>query len=68
MCKIKRPAPPATLLKATVIKELKYDILIHEFWAVKVTEEPAWAPSMGDYDWHLRWIEVYENAIYYLEE
>ena len=57
-----------TLTKKKLIEEMEYDILIHEYWAVKVTEEPAWAPSMGDYDWHMRWIEVYRNVIFYLQE
>ena len=51
-----------------VIDELEYDIEIHEYWAVKVTESPAYAPSMGDYDWHLDWILTYRAAIYYLEK
>ena len=53
--------------RSKVIEELEYDILIHEYWAVKVTQDPKWAPSMGDYDWHIRWIKVYEAAIYYLK-
>ena len=53
--------------KIVVIEELEDDILIHELWAVKVVEEPELAEAMGDYDWHMKWIEVYHNAIYYIE-
>jgi len=49
-----------------VIEELEFDILIHEQWACYVTQNPSYAPTMGDYDWHIRWIEVYKAAIYYL--
>lgn len=74
MCKLSdwfkkaKPVPPATMTKEAVIEELEYDILIHEHWAVKVTQEPEWADSMGDYNWHMRWIEVYQNCIHYLKE
>jgi len=67
----KKPATPplsdATMTKAQVLKKLEEDILIHEYWACKVTEEPGWGDTMGDYDWHLMWIEVYQNCIYYLQ-
>jgi len=65
--KSEKPIPPATMTKAEVIAQLEDDILIHEQWAVIVTEHPEYAPSMGDYDWHMKWIEVYQNAIYYLK-
>ncbi|GAG58984.1 unnamed protein product, partial [marine sediment metagenome] len=32
-----------------------------------VVQHPEWAKTMGDYDWHMHWIEVYRNAIYYLQ-
>lgn len=54
--------------KLEVIEELEYDILIHEYWAVRVIEEPKWAETMGDYKWHLRWMQVYQAAIYYLKK
>lgn len=57
----------ATMTKAEVIEKLKEDILIHEDWAVRVTQTPSLAQSFGDYDWHMQWNEVYKNAIYYLE-
>ena len=67
MCIFKKKLPEgATLTKAQCIKKLEEDILIHEYWAVKVTEEPAYAASMGDYDWHMAWNEVYRNCIFYL--
>jgi len=56
-----------TMLVEIVISELEYDILIHEYWACKVTEEPEWETYMGNYHWHVKWIEVYENTIYYLK-
>ena len=56
-----------TLTKEEVIENLLDDILIHEQWACYVVEYPEYAESMGDYDWHIRWIKIYENAIYYLE-
>jgi len=49
-----------------VLEELEFDILIHEHWAVYVTQHPSYARTMGNYDWHIRWIEVYQNAIYYI--
>lgn len=53
--------------RSKVIEELKFDILIHEYWAVKVVEEPTILNlATGDYDWHIRWIELYKAAIYYL--
>lgn len=55
-----------TVSKQVVIEELENDILIHEQWAVLVTQTPSLAVSFGDYDWHLHWIAVYKNAIYYL--
>jgi len=57
---------PPELTQEQVLAELEYDILIHEYWACRVTEEPAWAPTMGDYEWHMRWIEVYKAAIFYI--
>lgn len=56
-----------TMEKIVVIEELEDDILIHEQWAVRVVQEPKWAEMMGDYDWHMHWIEVYRNALYYLQ-
>lgn len=58
---------PPTLTQEQVIAELEYDILIHESWAGYVTEYPSYAETMGDYSWHLRWIDVYKAAIYYIE-
>lgn len=53
--------------KKRTIKELEYDILIHESWAGIVTQYPGlYDETMGDYDWHMKWIRVYESAIYYL--
>jgi len=68
MCKFwKKPEQPAGLLTLdNVVKELEYDILIHENWAVMVVEQPEYALSMGDYDWHMKWIDIYKSAIYYL--
>lgn len=56
-----------TMSRQNVIGELEDDILIHENWAVKVVQEPEYAEAMGDYDWHMHWISVYKNAIYYLQ-
>ena len=56
-----------TMSKQTIIDELYDDIVIHEYWACFVVQNPSYAPSMGDYDWHMKWIEVYQNGIYYLE-
>jgi len=75
MCLFSKPPvsvyePPENITSMTrgeVIEKMEEDILIHEYWAVKVTQEPKYAPSMGDYDWHMMWIEVYQNTIYYLE-
>lgn len=55
-----------TMAKQAVIEELEDDILIHKQWAVLVTQKPSLAKDFGDYDWHMKWIEVYKNAIYYL--
>lgn len=57
-----------TLTQSQVIEELEYNILIHEGWAGYVVEYPEYSETMGDYDWHMRWIEVYENAIFYLQD
>jgi len=57
-----------TMSKQNIIEELGEDILIHELWAVKVTQSPKLADDFGDYDWHMHWIEVYKNSIYYLQE
>ncbi len=56
-----------TMTRLDVIGELEDDILIHENWAVYVVQHPEWAKTMGDYDWHMKWIETYKNAIYYLQ-
>lgn len=64
--KVVTPGMP-TMSNLTVIEELEDDILIHEYWAVKVVQEPKLATTMGDYDWHMHWIEVYQNTIYYLQ-
>jgi len=52
-----------------VISELRFDILIHEDYAGLVVQNPSrYPPSVyGDYDWHIRWIEVYKAAIYYIQ-
>jgi len=72
MCfKLFKPAPKdgmPSMSKADVVKKLEEDILIHEYWAVKVTQEPQYAESFGDYDWNIEWIEVYKNAIFYLRQ
>ena len=51
------------------IGELEYDIKIHEAYAVWVVQEPNKYPpaNYGDYNWHIRWIKVYESAIHYLK-
>ncbi len=60
---------PPILSQQKVIEELEFDILIHERYAVAVVQEPNQYPPAihGDYDWHMRWIEVYQAAIYYIE-
>ena len=65
--KISIPDSIPNMTADEVIAELEYDILIHENWAVYVVQYPSYAASMGDYDWHMRWIAVYEAAIYYLK-
>ena len=56
------------LPRAKVIEELEYDILIHEAYAAWVVQDPGrYPPSVyGDYNWHIRWIQVYKSAIYYM--
>jgi len=51
----KKPEPieKQAMTKEQVIEKLQEDILIHEQWAVIVTEYPQYAESFGDYDWHL---------------
>lgn len=72
MCKLsnlfrkKAPVGMPSMSRQEIIERLEYDILIHEYWAVEVTEHPEEAEKMGDYDWHMHWIEVYENALFYL--
>lgn len=61
-----KPVYPATMTKSEVVTQLEIDILIHENWAAIVTGQPEYADSFGDYDWHLFWIEVYQNAIHYI--
>ena len=56
-----------TMGKTAIVEELEDDILIHEQWAVAVTQKPSLAKDFGDYDWHMKWIEVYKNAIYCLQ-
>ena len=58
-----------TLSQDEVIEELELDILIHERYAVAVVQSPNQYPPAihGDYQWHLRWIAVYQAAIYYME-
>jgi hypothetical protein len=51
-----------------VVDKLDEVILIHEGWAAYVTEHPRYATSFGDYDFHIGWIEVYRNVIYYLKQ
>ena len=63
-----KPLEEATMTKAEVIEKLREDILVHEQWACIVTEEPNYGFYYGDYDWHMEWIKVYENAIYYLKK
>ena len=75
MCFWKKPPestyePPEGMPSMTVrevLDKLEEDILIHEYWAGYVTQHPSYAASMGDYDWHMTWIEVYENCIHYIE-
>ena len=57
------------LTQQQVIEELEYDIVIHEDYAVWVVQNPSrYNPKVyGDYDWHIRWIEVYKAAIYYIQ-
>ena len=57
-----------TLSLDKVIEELEYDILIHEEYAGLVIQNPSKYPpdTYGSYDWQIRWIRVYESAIYYL--
>jgi len=64
------PISSPTLTREEVIAELEYDIQIHESYAVWVVEEPSRYPPevYGDYDWHMRWIEVYQSAIHYIRE
>lgn len=59
--------PEATMTRGEVITNLENDILAHEDWAVRVTQYPEYVPLMGDYDWHMHWVKVFKNAIYYLE-
>lgn len=58
-----------SMSKQDVIADLEEDILIHERWAVLVVQDPTHYPpkNYGDYNWHMKWIEIYKNAIYYLQ-
>ena len=66
MCIFEKPVPPATKTKAYVIKMLKEDILAHEAMIGHITENPTYISWYGDEAHHLKWIEVFENAIHYL--
>lgn len=71
MCKIERkPIPPATMTKLQVVRKLEEDIMIHETWIGLITEHPETYPpqTWGDEEFHLGWIEVYQNAIHYLRK
>ena len=61
---------PLPIERSKVIEELEYDITIHEAYAAWVVQDPARYPpsTFGDYNWHIRWIQVYESAIYYLKQ
>ena len=58
----------ASMPVSYVIEKLNEAIDIHEGWAAYVTQYPSYSTSFGDYDFHMGWIEVYKNAIYYLSE
>uniref|UniRef100_A0A6M3J490 Uncharacterized protein n=1 Tax=viral metagenome TaxID=1070528 RepID=A0A6M3J490_9ZZZZ len=60
------PANYPSMTKQEVTDKMEEDIQIHEWWAGYVTQNPSYAQSYGDYDWHMAWIEVYKNTIYYL--
>ena len=65
-----KPEEMPTIHLENVIAMLEEDVLIHEHWAVYVIQHPKseLIRVVGDYQWHLDWIEVYENAIYYLRQ
>lgn len=50
-----------------VIEELEYNISIHETWATQVFHSPEEYKTRGNYASHIRWMEIYGMAIYYLE-
>lgn len=67
MCDLfSRPVPPATKTKAYVIRMLKEDILAHEAMIGHIAENPTYITWYGDEAHHLKWIEVFSNALHYL--
>jgi len=70
MCFFKKKVvlPDNILTVKKILEEMEFDIYTHEYWAVKVIEEPEYAEAMGDYEWHMRWINVYESIIYHLRK
>ena len=50
-----------TISRKMVIVEIKLAQRIHEEYAAR-------ARISSNRNWHLRWVEVYRNTVYYLEK
>ena len=57
-----------TMTREKVIEAIEEHKQIHETYAGLVVEQPESYPPelVGDYDWHMHCIEIYENALYWL--
>lgn len=52
--------------KQYIADQVFLGVKTHQYWADRVLEEPELIEIVGDRDWHLTRIMIYENVMFYL--
>jgi len=69
MCIFKSKKQGYNLLSREVTtEESRSAAEVHAYWADYVVEHPEYTEAMGDYDWHMHWIDVHMSAAKYMED
>ena len=53
--------------KQYIADQVFMGVKTHQYWADRVLEEPELIDIVGDRDWHLTWVRIYEDVMFYLQ-
>ena len=54
--------------RKTVCEEHENAAGYHAYWADRVLSEPGLIPYVGDYDWHMFWIDIHLSGKWWIEK